>query len=123
MREIPHSPVALYEVAYLFGTLIAETILASVPVRARKQAGHMGASDLINAPAKHLARRGPSTYGEWRSKASRDEGINPDEGHKDLKTGARYDSKRPSLGTRSCAPLIKKRPGVHGGVHGGDTGR
>ena len=49
MREIPHSPVALYEVAHLFGTLIAETILASVHVRARKQAGHMGASDLIKA--------------------------------------------------------------------------
>jgi len=37
MREIPHSPVALYEVAHLFGTLIAETILASVHVRAHKQ--------------------------------------------------------------------------------------
>src|SRR5260370_40649539 len=49
MREIPHSPVALYEVAHLFGTLIAETILASVHVRACKQAGHMGASDLIKA--------------------------------------------------------------------------
>jgi len=47
MRDIPHSPVALYEVANLFGTLVAETILASVHVRARKQAGHMGASDLI----------------------------------------------------------------------------
>jgi hypothetical protein len=41
MREIPHSPVALYEVAHLFGTLIAETILASVHVRAHKQAGHI----------------------------------------------------------------------------------
>ena len=30
MREIPHSPVALYEVANLSGTLVAETILASV---------------------------------------------------------------------------------------------
>src|SRR3954454_10299882 len=49
MRDIPHSPVALHEVAHLFGTLIAETILASVHVRARKQAGHMGASDLIKA--------------------------------------------------------------------------
>src|SRR3954451_10823306 len=49
MREIPHSPVALYEVAHPFGTLIAETILASVHVRARKQAGHTGASDLIKA--------------------------------------------------------------------------
>src|SRR3954453_14096443 len=65
MREIPHSPVALYKAANLFGTLIAETILASVHVRARKQAGHMDASDLINAAAKHLARRRPSTYGEW----------------------------------------------------------
>src|SRR6266481_4781048 len=35
------------EVAVLFGTLVAETILASVHVRAHKQAGHMDASDLI----------------------------------------------------------------------------
>ena len=48
-REIPHVPVALYEVAHLFGTLVAETILASVHVRAHKQAGHMDASDLIKA--------------------------------------------------------------------------
>src|SRR5216684_141202 len=36
-------------------------------VRARKQAGHMDASDLIKALQKHLARRGPSTYGECQS--------------------------------------------------------
>ena len=30
MREIPHSPVALYEAANLLGALVAETILASV---------------------------------------------------------------------------------------------
>ncbi len=48
-RDIPHFPVALYKVALLFGTLVAETILASVHVRARKQAGHMNASDLIKA--------------------------------------------------------------------------
>ena len=41
--------MALYEVVYLFGTLVAETILASVHVRAHKQAGHMDASDLIKA--------------------------------------------------------------------------
>src|SRR5712691_11852092 len=35
------------EVAILFGTLVAETILASVRVRTHKQAGHMDASDLI----------------------------------------------------------------------------
>src|SRR5258708_28775796 len=35
------------EVAVLFGTLVAETILAGVHVRAHKQAGHMDASDLI----------------------------------------------------------------------------
>jgi hypothetical protein len=46
-RDIPHFPVARYEVAILFGTLVAETILASVHVRAHKQAGHMDASDLI----------------------------------------------------------------------------
>ena len=65
MRDIPHSPVALYEVANLFGALIAEPILASVHVRARKKAGHVGASDLIKA-LQNLARRGPSTYGECR---------------------------------------------------------
>ena len=48
-REIPHSPVALHEVAHLFGAPVAETILASVHVRAHKQAGHMDASDLIKA--------------------------------------------------------------------------
>jgi hypothetical protein len=65
MREIPHSPVAFYEAANLSGTPIAETILAGVHVRARKQAEHMGASDLIKA-LQNLARRGPSTYGEYR---------------------------------------------------------
>jgi hypothetical protein len=35
------------EVAVLFGTLVAETVLASVHVRAHKQAGHMDTSDLI----------------------------------------------------------------------------
>ncbi len=48
-RETPHFPVTLYEVAILFGTLAAETILASVHVRAHQQAGHMDASDLIKA--------------------------------------------------------------------------
>jgi hypothetical protein len=46
----------------LFGTLAAETILASVHVRAHQQAGHMDASDLIKTLPKHLAGRGPSTY-------------------------------------------------------------
>src|ERR1700728_4767822 len=55
--------MALYLVAMLFGTHIAETILASVHVRAHQQAGHMDASDLIKTLQKHLARRGPSTYG------------------------------------------------------------
>jgi hypothetical protein len=52
-------PVAIYKVAPLFGTRVAETILASVHVRTHQQAGHMGASDLVKATATHLARRGP----------------------------------------------------------------
>ena len=60
--------MTLYEVAHLFGALVAETILASVHVGAHKQAGHMDASDLIKALQKYLARTGPSTYGEcWIS--------------------------------------------------------
>ena len=57
-RETPHSPVALYEVAHLFGALVAETILASVHVRAHKQAGHMDASDLIKALQKNTLQGG-----------------------------------------------------------------
>lgn len=69
MRDIPHSPVALYEAAHLFGTLIAETILASVPVRARKKAGHMGASDLIKALQNTLQGRGRSLIAAPPSRA------------------------------------------------------
>src|SRR5690349_17555155 len=39
--------MAFYWVVSLFGTRVAETILASVHVRAHQQAGHMDASDLI----------------------------------------------------------------------------
>src|SRR5829696_2290403 len=71
MRDIPHSPVALYEAAHLFGTLIAETILASVHVRARKQAGHMGASDLIKALQNTLQGEGrPHTGNPGQDDAS-----------------------------------------------------
>jgi hypothetical protein len=41
--------MAFYLAAMLFGTPVAETILASVHVRARPKAGHMNASDLIKA--------------------------------------------------------------------------
>ncbi len=44
--------MALYEVAPLFGTRLAETILTSVHVRAHQQAGHMDASDPITSPQK-----------------------------------------------------------------------
>jgi hypothetical protein len=53
----------------LFGALVAETILASVHVRARQQAGHMDASDLIKALQNilrgegrpHMENRGSAT--------------------------------------------------------------
>jgi len=46
------------QAAPLFGTPVAETILASVPVRARQQAGHMDASDLIGVLPKKTLRGG-----------------------------------------------------------------
>ena len=61
------------KVAAVFGTCVAETILASVHVRARQQAGHMDASDLIRALPNTLARSGPSTYGLRREKARSNE--------------------------------------------------
>ena len=42
----------------LFGTLVAETILASVHVRAHRQAGHMDASDLIKTLQKKPCKAG-----------------------------------------------------------------
>src|SRR3954453_20491307 len=55
--------MALYLVASLFGTLVAETILASVHVRAHQQAGHMDASDLIKA-AQMTLREGARAHRE-----------------------------------------------------------
>jgi hypothetical protein len=46
-RDTPIDPMAPSKVALLFGTRVAETILASVRVRTHRQAGHMDASDLI----------------------------------------------------------------------------
>jgi hypothetical protein len=62
-RDTPIDPMAHLQVALLFGTGVAETILASVHVRAHQQAGHMDANDLIKTLPKRLAGRGPSTYG------------------------------------------------------------
>ena len=55
-------PVA-QEVAAVMGTWAADTILASAHMRARKQAGHMSASDLTEILHTCLAGMGPSTYG------------------------------------------------------------
>jgi len=51
-QDTPLNPLAA-KVAPMFGTRVAETILASVHVRAQQQAGHMDASDLIRALHKH----------------------------------------------------------------------
>src|SRR4051794_12556204 len=94
MRDIPHSPVALYEVAHLFGTLVAETILASVHVRARKQAGHMGASDLIKALQNTLRGGGRPHKGEC--------GLDP------LLERIRIDESLPALARELFAALAKE---------------
>jgi hypothetical protein len=62
-RDTPIDPMAYLQVALLFGTHVAETILASAHVRAHQKAGHMDANDLIKTLPKHLAGRRPSTYG------------------------------------------------------------
>src|ERR1700722_10874481 len=59
----PHmESIGRQQVAGLFGTRVAETILASGQKRPHQQAGHMDASDPIR-PSRTLAARGPSTYG------------------------------------------------------------
>ena len=57
-RDTPIDPMAFFEVALLFGTRVAETILASVHVRAHQQAGHMDASDLIKCLRNTLREGG-----------------------------------------------------------------
>jgi hypothetical protein len=47
-RDTPGHPAA-HETAYLFGTRVAQTILASGHVRPHKQAEHMSASDPTTA--------------------------------------------------------------------------
>jgi hypothetical protein len=66
----PSDPVTLHEVVLLFGTLVAETILASVHVRAHNQAGHMGASDLVKALQNTLRGGGRSLIASSLSSAS-----------------------------------------------------
>jgi hypothetical protein len=63
--------MALYLVALLFGTLVAETILASVHVRAHQKAGHMGASDLIKTLQKTPCEEGAVHIWVWAELAPR----------------------------------------------------
>ena len=53
-------PVALYKVVRLFGTPVAETILARAHVRAHQQAEHMDASDLIKTLQSGSAHNHPA---------------------------------------------------------------
>ena len=62
------------QVAGLFGTRVAETILASGQKRPHQQAGHMDASDPIR-PSRTLAARGPSTYGFGLARFARAPGM------------------------------------------------
>ena len=55
-RDTPGHPAAL-DAAQLFGTCVAETILASGHVRPHKQAAHMIASDPIK-PCLNPCKRG-----------------------------------------------------------------
>jgi hypothetical protein len=56
-QDTPWGPAA-FEADTLFGTCVAQPILASGHGRPRKQAGHMSASDSINHPQKALASTG-----------------------------------------------------------------
>jgi hypothetical protein len=54
------------------GTRVAETILASVHMRARQQAGHMDASDLIKSMQRQSCKEGAvhiwGPDADWRAK-------------------------------------------------------
>ncbi|WP_210263676.1 hypothetical protein, partial [Rhizobium sp. SEMIA 4085] len=50
--------MAFYKVVYVFGAHVAETILASVHVRAQQQAGRMDASDAVKIISKISCEQG-----------------------------------------------------------------
>jgi hypothetical protein len=56
-RDTPWTPLAA-KVAGVSGTRVAETILASVRMRAHQQAGHMDASDLIKSLQRQPCEEG-----------------------------------------------------------------
>src|SRR3954447_820620 len=74
------SPNGPQQVACLFGPRVAETILASVHVRAHQQAGHMDASDLIKTlqntlqggDRPHMGLDREPHLGQWSCTASTD---------------------------------------------------
>ena len=66
--------MAFYKVAYVFGTLVAETILASVHGRAQQQAGRMDASDAVKS-SKNILRAGAVHVWAYRSGEDSDEPI------------------------------------------------
>ena len=67
-REIPHSPVALYEVAHLFWSSRCGNHLGQRSCVSAQTGRTYGRKRSDQTTAKHLARRGPSTYGECRMK-------------------------------------------------------
>src|ERR1022692_361917 len=70
-REIPHSPVALYEVAHLFWSSRRGNHLGQRSCVSAQTGRTYGRKRSDQSTAKHLARRGPSTYG----KSSRGAGV------------------------------------------------
>src|SRR5271165_3201108 len=117
--------MAPYKVAMLFGTLVAETILASVHVRAHQQAGHMNARDLIKAlqntlrggarPHMGLGRVGDGGQGGRRPSYSRDLRIRAIRTHHRLcdgptLRGADLDGDHREHGAVAAAPADGRQP-------------
>ena len=61
------------KVAQLFGTRVAQTILASGQSRSHEQVGHMSASDPIKSSLKTLANRGRPHMGPGLRRGSEKE--------------------------------------------------
>jgi hypothetical protein len=125
-RDTPIEPLARYVIALVLGTLVAETILASVQSWAHRQAGHMDASDLIKSLADILRRGGRSLIAPPSSTTSCFLSVLPCQGHGSLRgrrmppqhlvrstgtamstTGLRGDTRSP---TASLAAGLHPRP-------------
>src|SRR5271165_7600600 len=119
--------MAFYWAACLFGTRVAETILASVHVRAHQQVGHMDASDLIKTLQNTLRGGGRPHMGldrgphlgqrSWR-RVNRPDTLSQSTRPSDFSSFLLHPRGRPHMHQSAGHPLDTKHPAIRETLRG-----